>query len=104
MAFLNAGSLDREFTLQSPNCDAANLWNDVETVWGSINYAGGSEAIKAGVPMSSGTFEVIIRYRTDLQGSWRIFEALSGRALQIISFGDPDGDQEALRVICVEAQ
>lgn len=103
---LNAGDLNHEFTLQSPSCDSGNPWTDVETgVWGSLRYATGYEALQAGAAQAAtGQFVVLLRYRTDLEASWRLYEPETGRSFQITSFGDPDGSKEALRVLCAEAQ
>lgn len=104
MSGLSAGALDHEYVLQSPTCDSAVPWTDVERVWGRQRYITGTSRFTEGVQQSVGQFEVLIYYRTDLDASWRFYEPDTGRVLQIVSFGDPDGSRETMRVLCQEAQ
>lgn len=104
MAGLNAGALNHEYTLQSPNCDSASPWSDVDTIWGSQKYVTGTTRFSDNVQQAVGQFEVLTYYRTDLDASWRLYEPETGRVLQIISFGDPDGNRESMRILCQEAQ
>ena len=101
---LNAGQLDREFILQRPFGVSPDEYEDVDTVWGAIRLIRGSEAVRFVTPQAQGRFVVTIRYREDLEASWRLTEVLTGRSLQIDNFGDPDGRLEQLQVFCVEAQ
>lgn len=100
---LSAGSLNREFTLQRPS-GLDGDYATVDTVWGSIRFANGAEVMRLGTQQATGAYVVTMYYRDDLQASWRLYEAATGRALQITSFGDPDGRMVEMRVFCVEAQ
>jgi len=101
---MNAGDLNHEFTLQSPTCNADTPWSDEDTIWGAIRFTTGNETSREGVQTAVGQFIVTIRYRTDLKADWSLYEPNTGRRLQIVSFGDPDGSQEELRVLCAEVQ
>lgn len=102
---MNAGDLDREFTLQRPStADDSGTYEDIDTVWGGIRLAGGNEVIRFLTPEATGRFVVTLRYRDDLRADMRLLETATQRALQIDSYGDPDGRFEWLRVFCVEAQ
>ena len=102
---MNAGDLDREFTLQQPSTTTDDgTYEAVDTVWGGIRLAGGNEVMRFVTPEATGRFVVTLRYRDDLRADMRLLETVTNRALQIDSYGDPDGRLEWLRVFCVEAQ
>lgn len=104
MAGVSAGELNREFVIQRPSLLDPDTYTDVETVWGSLRFANGTESLRFSTPQATGAYVVTIHYRADLEASWRLYEAVTGRALQITSFGDPDGQMTELRLFCVEAQ
>lgn len=106
MSGIDAGSLDREFRLQRPSGLGGDEYLDVETIWGAIHAASGSELLRFGTLVATGASVVTIRYREDLRASWRLVESDTSpeRALQITSFGDPDGSREQLQVFVTELQ
>lgn len=104
MSGVSSGTLNRLFMIQRPSgLDPANP-ADVGTVWGSLRFANGNEVLRFETPQATGAYVVTMRYRDDLEASWQLYEHDSGRTLQIVGFGDPDGRRNELRVFCVEAQ
>jgi SPP1 family predicted phage head-tail adaptor len=75
---MQAGSLNRRCTLQSPSQSVDELgqpipgWTDVATVWASIRHLSGVEAIKAGAVTSTVKASIRIRYRTVLNAGMRV--------------------------------
>lgn len=101
---LNAGELDRQFTIQRPS-GLEEDYADVETgVWGSKRFATGNEVLRGSTPAAQVTHVIKMRYRDDLRASWRLVEEDTSPAvaLQIVTFGDPDGRREELKVFVVE--
>lgn len=101
---LNAGDLNRRFSLQRPNGLAATDYADVDTVWGSKRLAGGNEMMRFSTPAATGAWVITIRYRDDLDASMRLVDLSTEQSFQISNFGDPDGRNEQLRIYAVEAQ
>lgn len=101
---MDIGSLRRRLTLQRPEGLAADGYVPVATVWGSARFASGNELLRFGTPQAEGAWVITIRYRADVEASWRVLEGATGRSFQISNFGDPDGRRAELRLYCVEAQ
>lgn len=104
---LNVGMLDRQYTIQRPAGLDAEGYETVEAdVWGHKRFASGSESLRASTPVATVTHVVTMRYRDDLRANWRLVEQDTSpeQSLQIVSFGDPTGDAEELRVYVVELQ
>lgn len=105
MVAINAGDLNHEYVLQKPSAGLdPSSYDDIDTIWGAQMSARGNELLRFETPHATGSYVVTIRYREDLQASWRLFEPSTGRSLQISSFGDPDGNAEQLQIYCVEVQ
>ena len=101
---VNAGDLDHEFTLQSPGCDDKAPWIDIETMWGNKRYVSGNETLRDAALSATGQFIVSVYYRTDIRADMSLYEAETGTRLQIVSYGDPDGSRQELRIVCIEQQ
>lgn len=103
MTVIDAGDLRAELTLQRPNGEDGS-YADVETVWANIRLASGSETLRFGAALSVQAYVVTIYFRTDVQASWLLTNQTvsPNRSLQIASFGDPDGEQNVLQLLCLE--
>lgn len=102
---IDAGDLRAELTLQRPSGED-NDYVDVETVWANIQAASGSESLRFGQNLSQAIYAVTIYFREDIQASWRLSNQTVSptRSMQILSFSDPDGERDVLRLLCVEVQ
>lgn len=105
MSVIETGDLRAELTLQRPNGEDGS-YADVETVWANIQAASGGEALRFGQTVSQAIYAVTIYFREDLQAAWRLTNqnVSPERSLQILTFADPDGERDFLRLICVEVQ
>lgn len=104
---VDIGAMTREFILQRPSGIDGEGYDDVETIWGAMRYASGSELLRFGTPVATSAYVVTIWFRDDLEASWRLADPASGspmEAWQISSFGDPDGKREQLNVYCTALQ
>ncbi len=102
---VNAGALNHLFKLQTPTLGSLDpdAWTDVDTlVWGEIKALTPRESLRFGVPLSEGQHTVTIYYRDDLQAKMRLYETDSGRKLEILGYGDPDGALERLDLLVTE--
>jgi SPP1 family predicted phage head-tail adaptor len=107
VAGLNAGTLDRQFRLDQPSgLDGSSYETVDDSVWGAKRFASGSEVLRASTPTSQVTHVVTLRYREDLRAAWCLVEEDTSpeTVSQIVSFGDPDGRREQLKVFVVELQ
>jgi SPP1 family predicted phage head-tail adaptor len=89
---INAGALDRRVILLKPTFntpeDEITGWEEVATVWASVNPSPGTEVTEAGRTVASALVPIIIRYRTDIDARWRVRDrdqeyALVGKPLDI---------------------
>lgn len=101
---LNAGDLNRRFSLQRPDGLNSDDYAELDTVWGSRRFASGNELLRFATPTATGAWVITIRYRADFDASYRLFDLETEQSFQITSFGDPDGRREQLRIFAVEAQ
>jgi len=51
-----------------------------------------------------GPYSVRTRYREDVRAEWRIVDEVSGKTLQVLSYGDRTGRREELWMVCQETQ
>lgn len=101
---LNVGSLNRRLTLRSRDSTTGDF-NDVDTVWGSLAFIGGTqESLRSGAPMAIGQSKIVIRFREDLKAEWQVFDVETSRVFQISGYGDPDGKKSELQLIVTEIQ
>lgn len=100
---IDAGDMRAELTLQKPNGEDGS-YADVETIWANVTAASGSESLRFGANVSTSIYAVTIYFREDLQASWRLTNqnVSPERSLQILTFSDPDGERDCLRLLCVE--
>lgn len=92
--------------LQQKTGPAVGDWSDVQTVPAQIDMAGGSggESLRFGADTATGFYTIYLRYREDIRSDWRIVHAQDGRVFQVVSYGDPDGKRQALRVSATTIQ
>jgi len=75
---MNIGSLSKRITLQSKTetRDAlggvVETWTTVATVWAKITTLRTTEAIVAMAGTGSAIHNVVVRFRSDVTGAWRI--------------------------------
>lgn len=97
---LAAGKLRRQVTLQQPTRTPNGAggftkgWTDVETVFAEVIALRGDEALQQQVLNSVQLWKVTIRFRTDIDPTWRLL--FEGREMNIRSCEDIDGSREAL--------
>jgi len=97
------GAKNRRLTLQQP--DGIGGYDDVDTVWGSKRFLGGTpEAIRAGAAMAIGQWEIKIWYRTDVKAEWRLVDIETAQTFQISGYGDAEGKKRELQLMCSEIQ
>lgn len=101
---MDAGELTQEYVLQRPSGPNADGYADVETVWLRKRLAGGSEALKFGAVQGQGQYVLTLWYRDDVKADWRVKDVLTGATLQIVSYGDPDGERVRLQIFATEVQ
>lgn len=67
-------------------------WDEIAAVWANVRSINGKEAVIGGVLQGISYFEIVIRYRTDLEVSDQILWLSNGdRELNILSAEDRDG-------------
>lgn len=75
---MQLGKYNRRILLQRPGEDRKPSgqpvpgWVDVARPWAWIRGKSGREVIDSGVELASAQFSMRIRYRTDVQESWRV--------------------------------
>jgi SPP1 family predicted phage head-tail adaptor len=103
---MNFGKMRDDVILQQPSAPTgAADYDTVETVPAQIEMIGwsGGEALRFGAPTATGYFTITLRYREDIRSDWRIVHT-DGRVFQVVSYGDPDGKRQALRVSATTVQ
>ncbi len=80
--------------------DGLQTWATVATVWAQVEGAGGSETWQADSQRPDATHTVTIRYRDWVTPRHRLL--YFGRALNIESVTDPDGELLELKLSCKE--
>lgn len=101
---LNVGSLNVEFRLEKPAGLDADGYEDMGIEWGSKRFASGNELLRFGTPSATGAWVITMRFRSDIEASWRLVDVATEKSFQISNLGDPDGRCEELRIFAVEAQ
>lgn len=75
---MRAGELRHRLTLQEPGQarnsfgDMVTTWTDVATVWGAVEWAGGRRYLEAAQLNAEVQGVVRIRYRADIDTTWRV--------------------------------
>ncbi|MFD1675410.1 phage head closure protein [Alicyclobacillus fodiniaquatilis] len=98
------GDLRRRVTLQSQQQTRdedgmVNIaWVDVATVWASIVSVSGKEYFSAAAVNAETDKKVTIRYRSDVDSSWRVM--VDGQVNEVIDPLDEDGTRRFLTLMC----
>lgn len=102
---MNFGKMRDDVILQEPSGLSADGYTSIATVPAQIDMVGGSggETLRYGAPTATGFYAITLRYREDLKADWRIVHT-DGRVFQVVSYGDPDGKRQALRVSATTIQ
>ena len=92
------------FVLQRPEGTSAEGYDDVARIAGALTWTGGAEPIAQGTPIAVGQHAISIWHRTDVRAEWRLVEVepVTGRVFQILDYGDRDGQQRVLELLCTE--
>ena len=100
---MRAGQLRYRLTLQQPSTTEASGFADVATVAADLRFQPApSEPMQAGGPAAIASHQARIRFRSDVRASWRA--VVDGRTFQVTGYGDPDGRQRELLLLCAEVQ
>jgi len=83
---LDAGTLNRRVSLQrlvvaQDQATEARVetWVEVAKVWANIRYLNGTETVKAATPTAIAKASIRIRFRDDIEDSWRVVYASNGK-------------------------
>lgn len=109
---VEAGKLNQRWTLEEPVSTTNELgevvqsWQPVAEVWANIRPLRTADVIRARAAQLETTHAVTIRYRDDINGTWRLTRTKSDgsqRTLNIVGQPiDVDERHEALEMQCVE--
>jgi len=77
-------------------------WKDESVCWGSIWPVGGSEARRSGQLTFEITHNIRIRYRSDIDASYRISHR--GAYYSIVSIINPNLSNKILDILCKETE
>ena len=77
MPGIQSGELDQRIILQSPTQTnqhgaVTKAWVTVASVWAKVISQRGDEAFQAARDNASETLRILVRYRDDVQTSWRL--------------------------------
>jgi len=83
---LDAGTLNRRVSLQrkvsvQDQATEAQVesWVEVDKVWANVRFLNGVETVKAATPTSIAKASIRIRFRDDIEGSWRVVRTSNGK-------------------------
>lgn len=83
---LDAGTLNRRVSLQrlvasqDQTTEAqVQTWVEVAKVWANVRYLNGVETVKAAAPVSIAKASIRIRFRDDIEDSWRVVYTSKGK-------------------------
>lgn len=102
---MKAGELDRRITLYQPTTvrtatgATTTTYAEAATVWARVRASTASEQIRNGLTSAAAPHAIRIRYRTDVDETWRI--GFEGRTLEIGSVIE-FGRREALDIVATE--
>jgi SPP1 family predicted phage head-tail adaptor len=101
---MDAGKLRDRVTLRrqtnAKNASTGGLtrtWDDLDTVWAEVVNLNGREAVIGTVLQGVSTFQITVRYRTDIQASDQI--KWNGRELNVHSAEDKAGTRQWTTII-----
>ena len=91
-------ALDRPTVVQDPVTGyLTEGWEEVAQVWGKIAASSARERIAAQAADSTVTGRIVIRYRPDVDATWRVRELATGKVFAIEGvIPDPDSRREWL--------
>lgn len=103
---MKAGRIRNRITLQkfetsrSPVGSIIKTWIDVATVWAEVKAVTGKELMLSQQEMSSTTIRIYIRYRNDIETTWRIKYSIAGSQYLNIKAVLPDAKRTYLELLC----
>lgn len=104
---LDAGELGHRIDLLRPersqdsSGDPVTTWaTAARNVAAKVRPIGGREYQQARQTVAATTYEITIRWRTDIESDWRV--RWMGRLLDIEAIPPTEGRRDALRVMCVD--
>ena len=93
MPRIYTGGMDQRLTLQEPNASAdaygqrVPSWQDVATVWASVEDLRGTEGVVAGIDGMVTDHRIEIRWRDDVKPTWRLVSKNGAAIYEIRSIG-----------------
>lgn len=105
---MKSGDLRHRITLQSPSYSRNDYmenevtWTDEVTVWAAIEWGSGRRYAEASQLNAEIKGVIRIRYRSDVQPTWRIY--YDGRYFQILSIANVMERGRELQLNCKEFQ
>lgn len=90
-------TLERPVSTRTPDGEFIRSWEQVSREWADIESISGREFIAAQASQSATVFRIQVRYRSDLESSWRIRE---GANVYEITAVLPDGRRRRLELMC----
>lgn len=103
---MRIGDLRHRVTLQRPTegvdelGNPTTVWQDVATVWASVEPLRGQRQLVAQQAFGLVTYRIRMRYRRDVSVSWRVI--WDGRVLEARAALDVEGRHRELEVMAVE--
>ncbi|OCL28412.1 phage head closure protein [Gilliamella sp. wkB171] len=100
------GRLRQRITLQKfesyrdPFGQVIKEWKDIATVWAEVKAVTGKELMLSQQEMSSITIRIYIRYRKDIDTTWRIKHLIVGSQYLNIKAVLPDAKRTYLELLC----
>ncbi|KKN14048.1 hypothetical protein LCGC14_1000130 [marine sediment metagenome] len=104
---MRSGQLNNRITIQADTGTKNSVgqkiesWGTLATVWGRVRSLTGSERFAAQQLVVELSYEITIRFRTDINETHRIV-LTDGQTLDIQSAFDPDGRRRELKILCKE--
>lgn len=82
---MRIGTLNRQVELQrlvraqdQETESLVDTWVQVAKVWANVRYLNGVETVKAAAPVSTAKASIRIRFREDIEDSWRVVYTSNG--------------------------
>lgn len=104
---VRSGQLNQRITIEEDTGvknsvgQKVEAWGTLATVWGRVRALTGSERFAAQQLLAELSYEITIRFRTDINETHRIV-LTDGQTLDIQSAFDPDGRRRELKILCKE--
>lgn len=92
--------LQKYESYQDPLGQVIKDWKDIAIVWAEVKAVTGKELMLSQQEMSSTTIRIYIRYRNDIDTTWRIKYSIAGSQYLNIKAVLPDAKRTYLELLC----